>query len=121
MTPWWDEQIAGTIGGFVGVGVGGWGSLVGGTLWFLIRSRLGIRIAIIGACLSIAIGFPAFIAGVYALTDGQPYYVWYTLGYPGLMMTAFSIAIIIFAPKLAARYDRQRLDAEAFRSEMSTI
>ena len=83
---WFDPPTAGIVGGVVGTAVGLWGAAVGGlAAWLIPRNRGRAAVfGLIGA--GAAGGVAALVAGVAALAGGQPYHVWYAVGYPGLLV-----------------------------------
>ncbi|HBH28621.1 MAG: hypothetical protein N839_0002375 [Desulfofustis sp. PB-SRB1] len=102
--PWFDANIygwiPGTLLGVIGGGIGG--PLIGicagrGKLKGLV---LGFVFTILATC-AILLG-----AGLYALVSGQPYGVWYGLGFAGLL------GLIIFGgltPIILSRYREAEL------------
>lgn len=110
--PWFDAMLwawlPGTLLGCLG---GLWGALAG-SLAPAGRGRgliLGSGLLIVGTCLVL------LVLGVTALMKGQPYGVWYGLGFPGLL------GIILFAsllPVVLKRYgeaEQRKIQAEDFR------
>lgn len=104
--PWFDPMywawLPGTALGVVG---GLWGSLAG----FLARRNPAL---VIGALwLWFLASVALLVAGLVALTQGQPYGVWYGLGFPGLLGTILgAVFLTALAPALrdAHRQEEER-------------
>jgi hypothetical protein len=71
--PWWDEQTAGYLGGFIGGSVGLLGAVFGITAGLGVARRLVLLSALVLACAGIVV----FLAGLVALGIGQPYHVYF--------------------------------------------
>ena len=117
--PWWDHQFTGTLGGVIGTSVGLWCSLVGGTLWLVIRSNLATRIAVVANSIIAVLSAACVVTGIYAISNGQPYHVWYAFMVPGILLLFGSVAFIIAAPRVTAQYNRTRLDAQELRDDVA--
>ena len=91
-TPWFNPNLFAWIPGTaLGVLGGLWGSMCG-TLVPMGKAR-GFVIG--SAAVLLAASIALLGIGIYALTQGQPYGIWYGLGFPGLMGT---ILFSIFLP-----------------------
>lgn len=102
--PWFDPNlyawIPGTLLGVVGGGIGG--PLVGvyAPRGKFKRLVLGFHFGIMAICLVL------LCVGVIALVTGQPYGVWYGLGFPGLLgLTVFGS----LTPVILKRYQEAEL------------
>lgn len=117
MTPWFDEQSAGLIGGILGSGIGVFfgaiGGGVGGSLAALGKAKpfvLGIFY------FGIILGLGMLGTGVYALIDGQPNHVWLIFAALGAGLAALMGGLL---PVMNMRYrqaDQRKLDAQQFAS-----
>ncbi len=87
--PWFNPNAYGWIPGvFVGVAGGIEGTLAGVCVW-----RGKCRTLVMAVCYTdLLISCLLLAAGIVALATGQPYGVWYGLGFPGLL------SLIILGP-----------------------
>lgn len=115
MTPWFDEQTAGMVGGAIGAGIGtvfgGIGGGVGGPLAAMGRGK-----AFVLGMFYFALVFGLCLAGVgvYAAAVGQPLWVWVCFVLPGVLTLAVMGPLL---PVVKARYreaEQRRLDAQEF-------
>lgn len=115
MTPWWNDQTAGLIGGIGGSVIGLLGGVFG-TLAGVCAPRGKCKGLVYGlASFLFAAGLVALAAGLVALSQRQPYAVWYPLVLAGGLLTV--LFGFMFIP-LRIRYrqaDLRRLQAEEFR------
>ena len=97
MEPWFEPWMGGIFGGAIGLLGGIYGTVVG------ICAPRGIgRPAVMALhwfCVSVGIGF--LIAAIAALANGQPRFVWYALGLPGVLCT---VLFVVFTPLILLRY-----------------
>jgi len=115
MTPWFDEQMAGLVGGSIGAGIGvvfgGIGGGVGGPLAAMGKARsfvLGMFYV------AIVVGVLLGGVGVYALATGQPAWVWMCFLLPGVLAVTIMGSLL---PVVKMRYrqaEQRRLDAQEF-------
>lgn len=99
---WWSEPSAGLVGGIGGSVLGLLGGLIG------LLSGIGVgRRFVINLCIAmIAFGAMCLVAGIVAVTLGQPWYVYY----PFLLGGVISVAVIGFnLPGIRRRYDALEL------------
>lgn len=97
MEPWFAPWMGGVFGGVLGLLGGVYGSVVG----FCAPRGIG-RLAVMALhwfCVAVGIGF--LIAAAVSMTNGQPWYVSYSLGLPGVIGT---ILFGVFTPLIHARY-----------------
>lgn len=115
MEPWWTSQQAGLIGGIAGTGAGIIGAVVG-TLGSLCVPRGKCKPLVLSLmAVSVVIGVACLITGLVAVSQGQPYHVWYPLSILGLVLTVVFGALL---PVINAQYrqaDMRRLEAEELR------
>lgn len=99
---WWSGQQAGLVGGLFGSAVGIMGAIIG-TL-----SGLGrFRSFCLGLCwLNIAIGIVSLIAGIFAVSTGQPYEVYFPLLLCGTIATCVVGGVL---PTVRKRYEENEL------------
>ena len=111
MTPWfdpiWYAWIPGTV---LGSAVGLWGAAVG-----CLAPYGRARGAVYGALVVLlAASFTLFAAGIYALAAGQPYGVWYGLGFPGLLCLFILIPLTFVVRQRYRQADERRMQAQDF-------
>jgi hypothetical protein len=111
--PWFENQ--GMVGGLLGAGAGVMGGIYGTTVG-LLAPRGKARGFVFGMHFTfLVLGALLLVAGVTAVSTGQPYGVWYALLLPGGLITALMAA---FLPMVRMRYrqaEHRRLEAEEFR------
>lgn len=115
MDPWWTAQQAGLIGGLGGGGVGILGGLLGvfmGTLaprgvarGFVLSLHTGI----------VLVGVVVLIAGIVALSVGQPYAVWYPLLLLGAIVACVFGGLLPVTRGMYKRAEQNKLEAEELR------
>jgi hypothetical protein len=99
--PWFDAHTGALLGACLGSAIGIY-SGVFGTLCSLLIPRGRARGLIIGMLwFGTIFGAGLLIAGIVAWCQGQPYAVWYILGFPGLIST---ILFSVFIPVIRKRY-----------------
>jgi hypothetical protein len=115
MTPWFDEQTAGLVGGLLGAGIG---TIFGG-----IGGGIGGPLAALGKARSLVIGFFYFGfavglaltgVGIYAVVTGQPFWVWGSFIFPGVLTAGLMGGL---TPVIKSRYrqaEQRQLDAQEF-------
>src|SRR5882672_6925304 len=115
MTPWWNPQQAGWIGGIAGSILGIVGGLAGTLAGILAPRGKARRFIMTTFSCMIALGVVALAAGIVAVILGQPYAVWYPLVLLGGIMSIVAGSIM---PALRLRYrqaEARRLEAEELR------
>lgn len=115
MTPWFDEQAAGMVGGLMGAGIGvvfgGIGGGVGGPLAAMGKAK-GFVLGMFYVAIACGLGLAA--VGVYALVVGQPFWVWICFVGPGVL-TLLVMGPLLPVVKMRYRQAEQRqLDAREF-------
>lgn len=96
--PWFNPNLYAWIPGtFLGVAGGIWGSLVG-----VMAPRGRAKRFVLGFSLVLTIIAAGLLAaGVIAFFEGQPYGIWYGLGFPGLMVI---VLVNVLLPVVRRRY-----------------
>jgi hypothetical protein len=111
--PWFENQ--GLVGGLLGAGAGIMGGIYG-TAVGLLAPQGKARGFVFGMHFTfLALGVLLLVAGVTAVSTGQPYGVWYALLLPGGLIT---FLMLMFLPMVRMRYqqaEHRRLEAEEFR------
>lgn len=115
MHPWWTDQQAGLIGAIGGSAIGLFGGIYG-TVAGICGPRGKCKTLVFAMTyVAIVVGWSLVGLGIIALTQHQPYAVWYPLllggGMDGVLFTAFFFMV-------KARYreaENRRLDAEQLR------
>jgi len=103
-TPWFDPNFAWIPGAVLGIAGGVFGSIVG-TLMPLSRLKkrmIGLKYIKAAYILFVLWSGAMFLAGLLALMSGQPYGVWYGLGFAGfvgLMVFGSLYSLIFRLPK----------------------
>lgn len=115
MQPWWTEHQAALIGAIGGGGLGTLAGMLGGLAGWLAPRGKG-KGPVLGAfALIFVVGVIALVGGVYAVSTGQPYHVWYPLVLGGGLM---ALIMGVLLPVIRLRYrqaEHRRLDAEELR------
>ncbi len=115
MTPWWDPQTMGMVGGIGGAVIGTIGGLHGGAIgYFAPRGKYKSVVLTVHVSMIVA-GAAVLIAGLVAVFSGQPYAVYYPLLLLGGLVT---MLFTFLFPVVIAQYrhaDARKLDAEEFR------
>ena len=115
MTPWWDPQNMGLVGGIGGAVIGTISGLYGAAVGILApRGKCRVPIMVVHV-LMFVLGLGVLIAGIVAVSSGQPYAVYYPLLLAGGIVSvlfAFLFPVIVIQFRQA---DARRLDAEQFR------
>lgn len=104
---WWSDKMAGLIGGIAGSILGVMGALVG-TLCSLGRAR---RVAQATAYLMLAVGLASLSTGIIALSNGQPYSVYYPLLLVGVIGTVIPLLISRSISSRFQALDLRRMNA----------
>ncbi len=114
--PWCDPNTFGMMYGVIGGGLGGTlGGLLGAAAGFLAPRGRGRGLILGGMAFFVAIGVIQAVLGLFALTSGQPYGIWYPM-----LLCGFIMAVVIgcLIPVVRARYaqaEHRRIEAEAIR------
>jgi hypothetical protein len=109
--PWFDANLYAWIPGtLLGVLAGTWGALGG-----ILAPRGKGKAFVMGLWAMLMVGsFVLLAAGVVAFAQGQPYGIWYGLGFPGLL-GFFLLGGLYFVMRLRYRqWEAQRLEAKDF-------
>jgi ABC-type transport system involved in cytochrome c biogenesis permease subunit len=115
MIPWWTDQEAGLFGGIAGSVVGILGGVLGTVAGILAPRGRGKSFVYGLSIFMFCAGILSLIVGVVALSQGQPYGVYYPLLLMGFIGT---LALGTVFPVIRKRYqeaDNRRLEAEEFR------
>lgn len=117
MDPWFTEQMAGAVGGVlggvIGGGFGGIGGGVGGPLAAAGKAK-GLVLGIFYT--AIAVGLSLVAVALYAVFDRQPWYVWFSIGMPGLLTVIIMGGLTPVIKMRYAQHEQRKLDADAIRS-----
>jgi hypothetical protein len=111
--PWFENT--GMVGGLLGAGAGIMGGIYGTTVGLLAPRGKARRLVFGMHFTFLALGAALLIAGITAVSTGQPYGVWYALMLPGGLV---SFLMLMFLPMVWMRYrqaEHRRLEAEEFR------
>jgi hypothetical protein len=112
---WWTNQAAGYVGAAIGILGGIFGTTLGLAGAFLKTPRQFALVKVFVFAFA-ALGLAALIAGIYAVTQGQPYHVYYPLLLAGLL---FSILPVALLPALKMRLrviEQRRMESAALRN-----
>lgn len=115
MQPWWSESFSAWIGSIGGAGcgvvVGGLGAISGalaprgiGRKWIL-----SLYILIVVVCVLTA------GAGIYAVSTGQPYRVWFPLVLIGVIGTLVELPLFFVVRHRYTQAEMRKMDAGEFR------
>jgi hypothetical protein len=118
--PWFDPIRFGELyGGIVGGGLGVIGAILGVMTGILTPKGKG-RNFILGAFrLMILLGLVHLVVGLYAVSQKQPYGIWYPLVFIGGLLT---FLFSLLRPIVRKRYEQvemRKMDAAAFRRGLS--
>lgn len=114
-TPWFSTETSALVGGIGGAAVGILGGCVGAAAGVLAPKGKG-RGWVLGTMTSCAaLGCLLFLAGIIAVSTGQPYGVWYPLVLLGALMTGVLGGLIPVVRKRYAEAEQRKLDAEDLR------
>jgi len=116
--PWYNENLYGSLWGAIGGGVGGtlgglWGALAG----VLVPRGKGRSWLLGAAWVFVGVGAGCLVYGLYALSQGQPFGIWFPPCNLGLV---FVLVFGIMLPVMRKQYavaEARRLEAEAFRRQ----
>lgn len=117
MTPWWDQQTAILIGAIGGSAIGVMGGVYGTLVSMLApkgigrRPMLAIHLALVG------FGVAVLIAGIVAVSTGQPYLVYYPLLLGGGILSFVMGGLFPVVRMHYRQAEARRLEAEQFRRE----
>lgn len=114
---WWSPTQAGLVGGLLG-GVGGGvliGAIGGGVCGPLAGKGIGRGFVMAYATGIAILGALILLVGLYAVIDGQPWYVWFPLIQIGVMGVFFGLGGRMLFGKAYARHEQRTLAAEEFR------
>lgn len=115
MTEWWDQQTAGWIGAIGGGGLGTLAGVFGALAGYLAPKGIG-RIPILTFhWIILLVGVASLIFGIVAVTQGQPYHVYYVPMLVGAVLTFVMGGLL---PVIRLRYrqaEQRKLDAEELR------
>src|SRR5215207_680727 len=106
MSPWWNAYDGNLIGGYGGAAVGVLGGCLGAAAGYLAPKGRAKTFILSAFAVMIAVGVLTLIAGVVALSSGQPRHVWYPLVLIGGIVC---IVVPIQFPVLRARYRQAEL------------
>jgi len=115
MSEWWSSEAAAWIGAIAGGGCGALAGIYGALLGWLGPRGVGRVPMLTAHALFVAAGAVALVAGIVAVSGGQPYHVYYPLLLGGGIM---SIVMGSLYPVARLRYrqaEQRKLDAEQFR------
>lgn len=115
MNEWWTLYQSNQIGGYGGAILGTAMGLVGALAGMLAPRGIGRRWVLGMLSLVVLVGVVSLIAGVVAVSVGQPRHVFYPLLLVGLVIGAVGGGLM---PVIVMRYreaDRRRLEAEELR------
>jgi hypothetical protein len=116
--PWFDPNVFGAYFGAIGGGVGGtlgglWGALAG---WLAPRGKAKLLVVGLGwLILTAAVGCLGL--GVYALTAGQPYGIWYPPLLVGIVIPSVVGGLLPMVYRRYRQADQRKMQAEEFRHE----
>jgi multidrug transporter EmrE-like cation transporter len=106
--PWFDANMYAWIPGtLLGVLGGLWGSLCG----MLIPRGKGRALVIGSAALFLVVSVALLALAIYALTQGQPYGVWYGLGLPGLIGSILFGMFLPMSQRMYTMVEQRKLHA----------
>jgi hypothetical protein len=115
--PWFDESTFGALFGSIVGGVGGsLMGILGGLAGWLAPKGVG-RSWMVGAFgVFLLGGLVSLCFGIYALTCGQPYGIWYPLLLCGVLFTALTGGLLPVLRRRYAEAEQRRLEAENIRT-----
>jgi hypothetical protein len=116
MEPWFDPIRFGALYGGVGGGLlGAFGGVLGGLAGTL-APRGKARGLVLGAFrLMIFVGLGHLVLGLYALSVGQPYGIWFPLVLIGIILTTVFAAVHPAVRKCYDDFEARKMEAAAFR------
>ena len=114
--PWFDPIRFGAFYGGIGGGLlGGLGGMLGGLAGTLAPKGKG-RSFILGAfTLMLLIGIGNLVVGIYALSVGQPYGIWYPLVLIGGILTVVIGSLRPVVRKRYQEFEARKMEAGALR------
>jgi hypothetical protein len=118
MDPWFTQQAAGIIGGVLGATLGGvLGGAVGGGVCGPLAAVGKARRFVMGYFTFLAVlGTALVLVGAFAVAIGQPWYVWYCLGLPGVIVAGLAVGLRPVLRKQYAAAEQRRIDAASLRA-----
>lgn len=106
--PWFEPNLYAWIPGTaLGVLGGTWGSLCG----VLAQSGKARAFVVGGAAVLLAASVGLLGVAIYALTQGQPYGIWYGLGLPGVIGTIMFSMFLPMSRRVYAQAEMRRMQA----------
>lgn len=115
MTPWWDPQMAGWIGGMGGGGLGAVVGIFGGVAGILSLRGKGRRLVLGIHAAFLVLGVALLITGAIALAAGQPYHVYYPFVLMGFILTVVLAAMLPTVRRNYRMAEERRMEAAALR------
>jgi multidrug transporter EmrE-like cation transporter len=107
-TPWFEPNLYAWIPGtLLGVAGGLWGSLSG----MLVPRGKGRLLIVGGAAVFLVLSLGLLVAGIVALSKGQPYGIWYGLGFPGLLGTVLFAIFLPMSRTLYVQAEQRKIQA----------
>lgn len=106
--PWFSPSFAYVPGVVLGCSFGLFGSLAG---FFAARGKGAALWRSLLALLGMTSG-ALFLAGTYALLVGQPYGVWYALGFPGLLGLVLAGGLRVALSRTLRASEERRIAAQ---------
>ncbi|GAB4551890.1 MAG: hypothetical protein Tsb0013_14060 [Phycisphaerales bacterium] len=117
MEPWFNEQVAGVVGGIAGAAVGVFFGGVGGPLAGTLAPRGKCKGLVLGYFIAWGVvGVALLVTGIVALAMSQPYHVYFPFLLLGFVTAVLSAGL---TPVLNKRYreaEERRMDAEHLRA-----
>ncbi|MFO0918694.1 MAG: hypothetical protein U0872_10305 [Planctomycetaceae bacterium] len=104
---WWDDRVAGLVGGSAGILMGVIGAIVG-TLVGFGRGRTLVTALLVAM---IPLGAILLVTGIVAVALGQPYSVYYPLLLLGGLSTAFGAGGFIITRRAYQQHELRRMQA----------
>lgn len=111
--PWFDNPNA--VGAWLGSSVGVFGGIYGTLAGTLAPRGVARRFIFSLHWLGAILGLAMAVAGIVALSTGQPYAIWYGLGLPGLILMGVLLPLTGVLRQRYREADQRRIDAESFR------
>lgn len=115
---WWDPNLFGAL--FGGLFGGGVGTLTGltGALAGQFAPRGQLRGLVLGLmALWIGVGAASALFGVYAMTQGQPWGIWFWPLYGGLLIAVINGGLLPVVRHRYREFDERKMRAEDFRQQ----
>ena len=115
MNPWWTAYQGNQFGGWGGAAMGVICGCIGAAAGYLAPRGKAKAFVFASFAVMIALGVVCLVVGLFALSTGQPWHVWYPLLLIGVIDC---IVVPIQIPALRTRYrqaELRRLEAEELR------